>query len=72
MFPDAPFFREFALKTPGAAREIIGIGEKRGVLPGVALSRFPHIDVEDGLLLAFTEKRSADDVELLLEVLKEA
>ncbi len=72
MFPDAPFFREFALKTPGPAREIIAAGEKRGVLPGVALSRFPHIDVDDGLLLAFTEKRSQADVELLLEVLKEA
>jgi len=72
MFPDSPFFREFALKTKGPAREVIRRGDKRGVLAGVALSRFPHIDVDDGLLLAFTEKRSKDDVELLLEVLKEA
>ncbi|HSG82217.1 MAG TPA: aminomethyl-transferring glycine dehydrogenase subunit GcvPA [Gemmatimonadota bacterium] len=72
MFPDAPFFREFTLKTPVPAREIIGKGAERGVLAGVALSRFPHIDVEDGLLLAFTEKRSKADVDLLLEVLKEA
>jgi glycine dehydrogenase subunit 1 len=72
MFPDSPFFREFALKTPRPAREIIGMGSERGVLPGVALTRFPHIDVEDGLLVAFTEKRSQADVELLLEVLKEA
>jgi glycine dehydrogenase subunit 1 len=72
MFPDAPFFREFAMKTPGPARAIIGRGAERGILAGVALSRFPHIDVDDGLLLAFTEKRSKDDVELLLEVLKEA
>jgi len=72
LFPDVPFFREFAIKTPGPAREVVGRGAERGVLVGVALSRFPHIDVEDGLLIAFTEKRSKQDVELLLEVLKEA
>ncbi|UCC71798.1 MAG: aminomethyl-transferring glycine dehydrogenase subunit GcvPA [Gemmatimonadota bacterium] len=72
MFPDAPFFREFALKTKRPAREIIGRGAERGILAGVALSRFPHIDVDDGLLIALTEKRSKDDVELLLDVLKEA
>jgi len=72
MFPDSAFFREFALKTPGPARALIGRAADRGLLAGVALSRFPHIDVEDGLLVAFTEKRSKDDVELLLEALKEA
>jgi glycine dehydrogenase subunit 1 len=72
LFPDSPFFREFAMKTPGPSRSIIERGTERGVLAGVALSRFPHIDVDDGLLLAFTEKRSRQDVELLLEVLKEA
>jgi glycine dehydrogenase subunit 1 len=72
LFPDAPFFREFAMKTPRPARDILERGAARGLLAGVALSRFPHIDVDDGLLIAFTEKRSKDDVELLLEVLKEA
>jgi glycine dehydrogenase subunit 1 len=72
MFPDSAFFREFALKTKAPARELIGRAAERGVLAGVALSRFPHIDVDDGLLVAFTEKRSKADVELLLEVLKEA
>lgn len=72
LFPDAPFFREFAFKTPGPARDVIELGAERGLLAGVALSRFPHVDVEDGLLIAFTEKRSKQDIELLLEVLKEA
>jgi len=72
LFPDTPFFREFALRTPGPARDIIERGAERGLLAGVALSRFPHLDVEDGLLIAFTEKRSRDDIELLLKVLKEA
>jgi glycine dehydrogenase subunit 1 len=72
LFPGTPFLREFALKTPGPAREIIERGAEKGLLAGVALSRFPHLDIEDGLLIAFTEKRSRQDVELLLEVLKEA
>jgi glycine dehydrogenase subunit 1 len=71
LFPDTPFFREFALKTPGPARDIIERGAEKGILAGVAFSRFPHLDVEDGLLIAFTEKRSKEDVERLLEVLKE-
>jgi glycine dehydrogenase subunit 1 len=72
LFPDMPFFREFAIKTPGPAWKVIERGAERGVLAGVALSRFPHIDVDDGLLIAFTEKQSKQDVELLLEVLEEA
>ena len=72
LFPDAPFFREFAIKIPGSARAVIERGAQRGILPGVALSRFPHIDIVDGLLIAFTEKRSRDEVDLLVDVLKEA
>jgi glycine dehydrogenase subunit 1 len=72
IFPDAPFFREFAVRTREPARDVIERAAPHGLLPGVALSRFPHIDVDDGLLIAFTEKRSMQDVELLLETLKEA
>jgi glycine dehydrogenase subunit 1 len=71
LFPDAPFFREFAIRTPAPAREIIERAAERGVLAGVALSRFPHLDVDDGLLIAFTEKRTRRDLDLLLAVLKE-
>ncbi len=71
LFPDAPFFREFAVKTPVASRDVIERGAEHGVLAGVALSRFPQLAVDDGLLIAFTEKRSKEDVELLLKVLKE-
>jgi len=71
LFPNAPFLREFAIKTDSPARELIERGAERGLLAGVALSRFPHLDVDDGLLIAFTEKRSSRDVDLLLDVLKE-
>jgi glycine dehydrogenase subunit 1 len=72
LFPDAVFFREFAVKTGIPARDVVELGAERGLLPGVALSRFPHIDVEDGLLIAFTEKRSREEVGQLLAVLREA
>ena len=72
LFPGAPFFREFAIRTPIPAHEIIEHGTQDGVLVGVALSRFPHLDVDDGLLIAFTEKRSQKDLDRLLAVLKEA
>ena len=71
LFPDGDFFREFAVVTDRPAREVIERGIQRGVLAGVDLSRFPNLDVEDGLLIAFTEKRSRDDVEMLIETLKE-
>ncbi len=71
LFPEAPFFREFAVSTRESARAVIERGIDRGVLAGVALSRFPDLDAEDGLLLAFTEKRSKSDVDMLLEVLTE-
>ena len=70
LFPDANFFREFAVKTAAPAREVIERGISRGVLAGIDLSRFPDLGVEAGLLIAFTEKRSKDDVDRLIEVLK--
>ena len=72
VFPDAPFFREFAVRMREPARAVIDRAATRGALPGVALSRFPQIDVEDGLLIAFTEKRSKREIELLVDILKAA
>ena len=72
LFPGTPFFREFAIRTREPAQAVIERGVRRGLLPGVALSRFPASDVGDGLLIAFTEKRSSEDVDLLLEVLTKA
>ena len=68
-FPDTPFVREFAVRAPEDPRAILQRGLERGVLAGVRLARFPDLDVEDGLLLAFTEKRNREEIDLLLEVL---
>lgn len=69
LFPHAPFVREFALATDGRSREILRRGIERGLLPGIALSRFPSLDVPDGLLAAFTEKHTRSDIDRWLDVL---
>ena len=70
LYPDSPFVREFAVRVPEDPRATLQRGLERGVLAGVRLGRFPDLDVqEDGLLLAFTEKRSRKEIDLLVDVL---
>jgi glycine dehydrogenase subunit 1 len=68
LFPGSPFAREFAILTRENSRAIIERGFAAGILAGVSLSRFPELDVPDGLLLAFTEKRSRDEIDRLVSV----
>jgi len=65
------FVREFAVKTPVPARELIDkmIAEK-GILPGINLGRF-YSDMTDGLLITVTEKRTDNDIDKLIAALKE-
>jgi glycine dehydrogenase subunit 1 len=71
--PGGPFFHEFAVKTPKPAAEIVHRAAALGVLPGVALDRFAS-PMEDGhaLLIAATEKRTAEDVDRLVDALQRA
>ena len=69
LYPDAPFVREFAVRTAEDPRAILSRGLDRGLLAGVRLGRFPDLEVPDGLLLAFTEKRTRQEIDLLVEVL---
>ncbi len=67
---DRPFFKEIALRTPLPATEVVRRARALGVHPGYAIGRdLPGL--EDVLLVAFTEKRTPADVELLAEVLDE-
>jgi glycine dehydrogenase subunit 1 len=71
--PGGSFFHEFAVKTPKPAAEIVHNAAKQGVLAGVALDRFASpMEGANALLIAVTEKRTADDVDQLVEVLKQA
>ena len=69
LFPDTPFAREFAVATEEDSRSILERGFEAGILAGVSLSRFESLESPDGLLLAFTEKRSREEIDRLVEVL---
>ena len=69
LYPDTPFVREFAVATDENSRSILERGFGEGILAGVSLSRFPSLDVPDGLLLAFTEKRSRAEIDRLIDVI---
>jgi glycine dehydrogenase subunit 1 len=62
----APFFKEFALRLPvDAARLAEGLA-RQGLLAGVPLGRF-YPDLENCLLVAFTEKRTKAEIDALVD-----
>ena len=69
LYPDTPFVREFAVTTRENSRAILERGFAAGILAGVSLSRFPALGAPDGLVLAFTEKRSRAEIDRLVELL---
>lgn len=62
---DAPFFNEFTLTTPIPARQVVDRLAEKGVLAGVRLDRF-FPEMEDRLLVAVTEKRTKEEMDLLV------
>ncbi|MGH3077342.1 MAG: aminomethyl-transferring glycine dehydrogenase subunit GcvPA [Gaiellaceae bacterium] len=63
-------FKEVAFRTPIPAREVVRKARERGVHPGYALGR-DYEGMDDVLLVALTEKRTAEDVDRLADVLEE-
>jgi len=68
LFNDKPFFREFLVKTPVNPSIILEAAEKEGILGGIDTNRFP--DCEPGLLIAVTEKRTKEEIDNYIEILK--
>ncbi|MGD8495386.1 MAG: aminomethyl-transferring glycine dehydrogenase subunit GcvPA [Gemmatimonadales bacterium] len=68
-FPDAPVAREFVVKTKEESWKVIDRGVAEGLLVGVSLQRFRSLQVDDGLLVAFTEKRNREEIDRLVGVL---
>jgi glycine dehydrogenase subunit 1 len=64
---DAPFFKEFALKVPGRADQVVEGLVERGYLGGVP---FPHAG-EDVLLVAVTERRTRAQIDGLVAAMEE-
>jgi glycine dehydrogenase subunit 1 len=67
---DAPTFKEVAFRTPIPAREVVRRARERGVHPGYALGR-DYEGMDDVLLVAVTEKRRAEDIDRLADVIAE-
>jgi glycine dehydrogenase subunit 1 len=67
-FPERATFKEFAVRTGGDARTALARARERGVYAGYPLGRdYPGLD--DALLVAVTEKRTVEEIELLVEAL---
>jgi glycine dehydrogenase subunit 1 len=67
---DRPTFKEFAVRTPLPAREVVRRAREHGVHPGYAIGR-DYEGLDDVLLVALTERRTVEDVDRLAEVLQE-
>jgi glycine dehydrogenase subunit 1 len=67
LFPDAPFFKEFAVRLPKPATEVRDALVARGYLAGVPLA-----DAEGrALLVAVTERRTRAEIDGLSQALEE-
>src|SRR5919109_1231086 len=68
LFPEQTTFKEFGIRVGRNAQDAIREARIRGINPGYPLGRdYPGLD--DALLVAVTEKRSVEDIELLAEAL---
>lgn len=66
---DRPFFKEFVVRTPAPPGEIVTRLADDGLLAGIDLGRFPSLGIEDGLLIAVTERRTRAQIDRLVEAL---
>jgi glycine dehydrogenase subunit 1 len=67
-FPGKTTFKEFAIRVGRPAAEVIGEARREGIHPGYPLGR-DYEGMDDVLLVALTERRTLDEVELLAEML---
>lgn len=66
----APFFKEFAVRTPRSVAEINRALAERGIIGGYDLAvEYPHLG--DAMLLCVTELNSKSDIDALVAALKE-
>jgi glycine dehydrogenase subunit 1 len=67
LHPEAPFFKEFALRLPRSAAEVRDGLVDRGILAGVPLAQAG----EDVLLVAVTERRTRAQIDAYADALAE-
>ena len=66
---DQAFFKEFTVRCPLPPETIIQAMFKEKIFAGINLKRFDY-DIEDGLLIAVTEKRTKVEMDRFVEALK--
>jgi glycine dehydrogenase subunit 1 len=67
----APFFKEFAVRLPVAARTVVKRLAGERIVPGLPLGTF-YEEETGSLLIAFTEKRTRAEIDRLVDALKQA
>jgi glycine dehydrogenase subunit 1 len=65
LHPDAPFFKEFALRVPGRADRIVADLVEDGFLGGVPFPR----EGDDVLLVAVTERRTKEQIDAFADAM---
>ncbi len=65
------FFREFLVETPIPAADIVRTLNAKGIMPGLALSRY-YSDRSNELLVCVTEMNTKTQIDRLVAALKEA
>ncbi len=70
-WPDAPFFKEFAVRTSKDVNTVLATCRERGILAGVPLACWGE-ELADCFLVAVTEKRRRDEIDALAEALARA
>ncbi len=68
LFNDKPFFREFLVIPPVPTHKIIEQGKSMKLLAGIDTGKYSNL--QPGLLVSLTEKRTKDEMNRLLELLK--
>ncbi len=68
LVPDAPFFKEFAIRTPRPAADVRDAAIERGILAGVPVAGGDG----HGLLVAVTERRDRGEIDALVSAVAEA
>lgn len=64
LFADKPFLNEFVIQTPHADR-ILELAKEAGILAGIRIA-------PDRLMIAFTEMRTKEQIDKLVEIIKTA
>ena len=66
----APFFREFVVRTTKDVKSVLGHCRRRGILAGVPLGQW-YEGLADCILVAVTEKRTRVEIDALAKALDE-